>query len=76
MLAKLPNVYAHAKDGEEAARLLGVTEGAARQAKRRYLDWAATDTGLKKPVEARRQALSSVGRSPSLLFKKPSVTRS
>src|SRR4029077_5208358 len=37
-LAKLADAYAQGKDHEGAARLLGVTEGAARLAKRRYLD--------------------------------------
>jgi hypothetical protein len=49
MLAKLADAYARAKDHEGAARLLGVTVGAARLAKRRYLDRLATDTGLKSP---------------------------
>jgi len=44
-LAKLADAYAQAKDHEEAARLLGVTIGAARLAKRRYLDRLPTDTG-------------------------------
>src|SRR5262245_3564473 len=35
-LAKLADAYAQAKDHEGAARLLGVTIGAARLAKRRY----------------------------------------
>src|SRR5262249_42860450 len=37
-LAKLADAYAQAEDHEGAARLLGVTVGAARLAKRRYLD--------------------------------------
>ena len=37
MLAKLADAYARAKDHEAAARLMGVTVGAARLAKRRYL---------------------------------------
>jgi hypothetical protein len=49
MLAKLADAYARARDHEEAARLLGVTVGAARLAKRRYLDRAATNTRLKGP---------------------------
>jgi hypothetical protein len=44
MLAKLANAYARAGgDDEKAARILGVTVGAARLAKRRHLDAAATD---------------------------------
>src|SRR5262249_48047767 len=38
MLERLADAYAQAKDHEAAARLLGVTVGAARLAKRRYLD--------------------------------------
>jgi hypothetical protein len=53
MLAKLATAYAQTKDHEGAARLLGVTVGAARLAKRRYLDRLATDTGS----EARRGAV-------------------
>jgi hypothetical protein len=49
MLAKLAYAYAQAKDHEGAARLLGVTVGAARLAKRRYLDRLPTDTGSKSP---------------------------
>ena len=47
--AKLADAYAHANDHEGAARLLGVTVGAARHAKRRYLDRPASDTGPKGP---------------------------
>jgi hypothetical protein len=47
--AKLVDAYAQANDHEGAARLLGVTVGAARQAKRRYLDRPATDIGRKGP---------------------------
>ena len=44
MLAKLANAYARAGgDDEKAARILGVTVGSARQAKRRHLDAPATD---------------------------------
>jgi hypothetical protein len=46
MLSKLAAAYAQAHDDEGAARLLGVTVGAARLAKRRYLD-RATDIGAK-----------------------------
>jgi hypothetical protein len=50
MLAKLADAYAQAKDHEgAAARLLGVTIGAARLDKRRYLDRLPTDTGAKRP---------------------------
>ena len=49
MLAKLADAYAQGKDHEGAARLLGVTVGAARLAKWRYLDRLPTDTGLKSP---------------------------
>jgi hypothetical protein len=48
-LAKLADAYAQAKDHEGAARLLGVTVGAARLAKRRYLDRLPTHTGAKRP---------------------------
>jgi hypothetical protein len=41
MRARLADAYARAADDEGAARLLGVTVGAARLAKRRYLDRAA-----------------------------------
>jgi hypothetical protein len=47
MRQKLADAYAKAKDHEGAARLLGVTVGAARLAKRRYLDRRTTDTGPK-----------------------------
>ena len=49
MLSKLADAYSRTRDHEEAARLLGVTVGAARQAKRRYLDLPATDTRPKSP---------------------------
>ena len=49
MLAKLADAYAQAKDHEGVARLLGVTVGAARLAKRRYLDRLPTDNGAKGP---------------------------
>jgi hypothetical protein len=49
MLTKLADAYARARDHEEAARLLGVTVGAARLAKRRYLDRPATNTASKSP---------------------------
>ena len=49
MLAKLAVAYARGQDHEGAARLLGVTVGAARLAKRRYLDRAATDPGAESP---------------------------
>ena len=41
MMAKLANAYARAQDDEGAARILGVTSGAARLARRRYLGHAA-----------------------------------
>jgi hypothetical protein len=41
ILAKLADAYERARDHEGAARLLGVTVGGARLAKRRYLDRAA-----------------------------------
>ena len=47
--AKLAATYARSQDHEEAARLLAVTIGAARLAKRRYLDRAATETGAEAP---------------------------
>ena len=44
MLAKLANTYVRAGgDDEKAARILGVTVGSARLAKRRHLDAPATD---------------------------------
>ena len=44
MRAKLANAYVRAGgDDEKAARILGVTVGSARLAKRRYLGAAATD---------------------------------
>ena len=44
MLAKLANAYVRAGgDDEKAARILGVTVGSARLAKRRHLGAAATD---------------------------------
>jgi hypothetical protein len=49
MLARLRNAYARTENHEAAARLLGVTVGAARLAKRRYLDRRATDTGPESP---------------------------
>jgi hypothetical protein len=49
MLARLANAYALAKDHEGAARLLGVTVGAARPAKRRYLDRLPTGIASKRP---------------------------
>jgi hypothetical protein len=42
ILAKLADAYERARDHEGAAPLLGVTVGAARLAKRRFLDRAAT----------------------------------
>jgi hypothetical protein len=49
MLAKLSRAYAQAKNHEGAARLLGVTVGAARLAKRRYLDRLPTGIASKRP---------------------------
>jgi hypothetical protein len=49
MQARLAEAYVRAEDHEAAARLLGVTVGAARLAKRRYLDRAATSTSTKGP---------------------------
>jgi hypothetical protein len=44
MLAKLANAYVRAGDDDEyAARILGVTVGSARLAKRRYLDASSMD---------------------------------
>ena len=44
MRAKLANAYVRAGgDDEKAARILGVTVGSARLAKKRYLDASATD---------------------------------
>jgi hypothetical protein len=43
-LAKLADAYRQGKDHEGAARLLKVTEGAARLAKRRYLDRLPRDS--------------------------------
>jgi hypothetical protein len=63
MLAKLADVYSRTRDHERAARLLGVTVGAARQAKRRYFGSAHNGYGPGKPVEAHRLAFS---RGPSL----------
>lgn len=48
-LAKLAEAYARAKDHEAAGRLLGVTAGAARLAKLRYLDQPQA-SGPKKPA--------------------------
>jgi hypothetical protein len=47
MQATLADAYARTSDHEGVARLLGVTIGAARLAKRRYLDRAATSTSAK-----------------------------
>ena len=48
MLAKLANAYARAGgDDEKAARILGVTVGSARLAKRRHLDTPAADQRQK-----------------------------
>ena len=48
MRAKLANAYARARgDDEKAARILGVTVGSARLAKKRYLDSTATDRRQK-----------------------------
>jgi hypothetical protein len=47
MRAKLGAAYARGESHEDAARLLGVTIGAARLAKRRYLDREATGTSAK-----------------------------
>jgi len=49
MQTKLAEAYAGTQDHEGAARILGVTLGAARLAKRRYLDRAATCTPAKGP---------------------------
>ena len=48
MLAKLANAYVRAGgDDEKAARILGVTVGSARLAKRRHLDTPAADQRQK-----------------------------
>jgi len=48
MLAKLANAYVRAGgDDEKAARILGVTVGSARPAKRRRLDAPAVDQRQK-----------------------------
>jgi hypothetical protein len=48
MLAKLANAYVRTGgDDEKAARVLGVTVGSARLAKRRHLDAAAADQRQK-----------------------------
>ena len=48
MLAKLANAYVRAAgDDERAARILGVTVGSARLAKRRHLDTPAADQRQK-----------------------------
>jgi hypothetical protein len=61
MQARLADAYSRARDHEEAARLLGVTVGAARLAKRRYLDRAAADTRRKGPYKpAGRRSLPEV----------------
>jgi len=49
MQARLADAYVRADDHETAARLLGVTVGAARLAKRRYLDRASTNTSANAP---------------------------
>ena len=49
MQARLADAYVRAEDHEAAARLLGVTIGAARLAKRRYLDRVATSTSANGP---------------------------
>ena len=72
MLAKLADAYARAKNHEQAARLLGVTLGAARLAKRRYLDRTATDAADRRgPVGGRSFPEAP---PPSLLFKEAAVT--
>jgi hypothetical protein len=52
-LAKLADAYERARDHEAAARLHGVTMGAARLAKRRYLDRAVANEPWKAPAESR-----------------------
>jgi hypothetical protein len=49
MQTRLAEAYAGTQDHEGAARILGVTLGAARLAKRRYLDRAATSNPAKGP---------------------------
>jgi hypothetical protein len=49
MQARLAEAYVRAEDHEAAARLLGVTIGAGRLAKRRYLDRVATSTSANGP---------------------------
>lgn len=61
MQARLADAYSRARDHEEAARLLGVTVGAVRLAKRRYLDRAAADTRPTGPYKpAGRRSLPEV----------------
>jgi len=61
MQARLADAYLRARDHEEVARLLGVTVGAARLAKRRYLDRGAADTRPKGPYKpAGRRSLPEV----------------
>ena len=53
MRVKLANAYARAGgDDEQAARLLGVSRGSARLAKKRHLRVAATDLNEKAPQRA------------------------
>ena len=53
MRVKLANAYARAgADDEQAARLLGVSRGSARLAKKRHLHAAATDLHEKAPQRA------------------------
>jgi len=57
MLAKLADAYARALDHEGAARLLGVTIGAARLAKRRHLDRAADNSAKASSGPSGRRSL-------------------
>jgi len=75
MLAKLAEAYARSNDHEGAARLLGVIVGAARLAKRRYLDFAS-DSGAKRLVEGSQAANPFPGAPVGLDLRDRPVRRS
>jgi hypothetical protein len=54
-IARLADAYAHTRgDDEQAARLLGVSRGSARLAKRRHLGPGTTSSHRQKAVASRR----------------------
>jgi hypothetical protein len=62
MRAKLANAYVRARgDDEKAARILGVTVGSARLAKKRYLSASATCPSAEGLLAGRRVAGSFGG---------------